>query len=172
MLVTKTKKSPLIAINISIHFRTKRIMQEHFQPKISRKTRIFRLGRKNNILKKKKECNTITLQSQLKTKINCISKTEKQVKKGNKTCLFILSGCQLQKNFFFGIGKLVFYTKQQIVCYTVIIIIIIIIIITTAIIIIIIIMITAIIIIIIIIIIITIIIDKRFYSSLSLRFFP
>ena len=171
MLVTKTKKSPLIAINISIHFRTKRIMQEHFQPKISRKTRIFRLGRKNNILKKKKECNTITLQSQLKTKINCISKTEKQVKKGNKTCLFILSGCQLQKNFFFGIGKLVFYTKQQIVCYTVIIIIIIIII-TTAIIIVIIIMITAIIIIIIIIIIITIIIDKRFYSSLSLRFFP
>ena len=161
MLVTKTTKSALIAINILIHFRTERIMQEYFQTKISRKTRIFRLGRKNNILKKKTECNTITLQSQLKTKINCISKTEKQVKKGNKTCLFILSGCQLKKSFFFGIGKLVFCTKQQIVCYTVtiIIIIIIIIIITTA-------------IIIIIIIIITIIIDRRFYSSLSLRFFP
>ena len=52
MLVTKTKKSALIAINILIYFRTERIMQEYFQPKISRKTRIFRLGRKNNILKK------------------------------------------------------------------------------------------------------------------------
>jgi len=34
-----------------------RIFQEYFQPKIGRKIRIFSLGRKNNILiKKKKEC--------------------------------------------------------------------------------------------------------------------
>ena len=31
-------------------------IQEYFQPKISRKIRIFSLGRKNNILIKKKEC--------------------------------------------------------------------------------------------------------------------
>ena len=75
-------------------------MQEYFQPKISRKTRIFRLGRKNNILKKKTQCNIVTFQSQLKTKINCISKTEKQVKKGNKTSLFILRGCRLKNGLF------------------------------------------------------------------------
>ena len=33
-----------------------RIIQEYFQPKIGRKIRIFSLGRKNNILIKKKEC--------------------------------------------------------------------------------------------------------------------
>ena len=32
-----------------------RIIQEYFQPKIGRKIRIFSLGRKNNILIKKKE---------------------------------------------------------------------------------------------------------------------
>ena len=36
-----------------------RIIQEYFQPKIGRKIRIFSLGRKNNILIKKKECTKI-----------------------------------------------------------------------------------------------------------------
>ena len=34
-----------------------RIILEYFQPKIGRRIRIFSLGRKNNILIKKKECN-------------------------------------------------------------------------------------------------------------------
>ena len=33
-----------------------RIILEYFQPKIGRRIRIFSLGRKNNILIKKKEC--------------------------------------------------------------------------------------------------------------------
>ena len=36
-----------------------RIIQEYFQPKIGRKIRIFSLGRKNNTLIKKKECNDL-----------------------------------------------------------------------------------------------------------------
>ena len=34
-----------------------RIIQEYFQPKVGRRIRIFSLGRKNNILISKKECN-------------------------------------------------------------------------------------------------------------------
>ena len=123
-------------------------MQEYFQPKISRKTRIFRLGRKNNILKKKTQCNIVTFQSQLKTKINCISKTEKQVKKGNKTFLFILRGCQLKKVSFLALGSQSFLLNNKLYF----------IIITTA--------------IAIAIAIITIIIYRRFYSSLCCDFSP
>ena len=42
-------KAPVISYNL-------RIIQDYFQPKIGRKIRIFSLGRKNNILIKKKEC--------------------------------------------------------------------------------------------------------------------
>ena len=40
-----------------------RIILEYFQPKIGRRIRIFSLGRKNNILIKKKECTVANLVS-------------------------------------------------------------------------------------------------------------
>ena len=40
-----------------------RIIQEYFQPKIGRRVRIFSLGRKNNILIKKKTVSSQTLKS-------------------------------------------------------------------------------------------------------------
>ena len=40
-----------------------RIIREYFQPKIGRKIRIFSLGRKNNILIKKKECMRVPIRN-------------------------------------------------------------------------------------------------------------
>ena len=45
------KKYSFLFYNLSYNLR---IIQEHFEPKISRKTRIFSVGQKNNFLIKKK----------------------------------------------------------------------------------------------------------------------
>ena len=51
---TKPQKSVKMSNVISYNLRIIRIIQEYSQPKIGRKIRIFSLGRKNNILIKKK----------------------------------------------------------------------------------------------------------------------
>ena len=54
----KKKKSALTSVFTPIHSTTKMFkrIQEYFQPKIGRKIRIFSLGRKSNLLIKRKEC--------------------------------------------------------------------------------------------------------------------
>ena len=52
------KKRALTSVFTPIHSTTKMFkrIQEYFQPKIGRKIRIFSLGRKSNLLIKRKEC--------------------------------------------------------------------------------------------------------------------
>ena len=52
-----------------------RIIQEYFQPKIGRRVRIFSLGRKNNILIKKK---TVSLQTLKSLQIYLLTKNRKK----------------------------------------------------------------------------------------------